>query len=147
MKVRDSSGKIKKVVLQANDSIPVNGIIEFDGDVVPEGFEKVEEYSRSSASVNSNNLSSVERNECLKYGKIVIFYFTATAKVDLENTAELFSGLPIPIITIRATGVNTGQNNPIRFGIDTKGKIINQYSSSTIKAGNVIEGQIVYISK
>lgn len=89
----------------------------------------------------------MERNECLKYGKIVIFYFTATAKVDLENTAELFSGLPIPIITIRATGVNTGQNNPIRFGIDTKGKIINQYSSSTIKAGNVIEGQIVYISK
>lgn len=36
MKVRDSNGEIKKVVLQANDSIPVNGIIEFDGDVVPE---------------------------------------------------------------------------------------------------------------
>lgn len=36
MKVRDSDGKIKKVVLQANDSIPANGIIDFDGDVVPE---------------------------------------------------------------------------------------------------------------
>ena len=89
----------------------------------------------------------MERNECLKYGKIVIFCFTATAKVDLEDTAKLFSGLPIPIINIRATGINTGQNNPIRFGINTKGKIINQYSPSTIKAGNIIEGQIVYISK
>lgn len=108
---------------------------------------KLEKFSRTVAIVNTNNLGSVERNEFLQYGKIVIFYFTATAKVDLENTAELFSGLPIPIITIRATGVNAGQNNPIRFGINTNGKIINQYSPSTIKAGNVIEGQIVYISK
>ena len=36
MKVRDSNGEIKKVVLQANDSIPQNTIIDFDGDVVPE---------------------------------------------------------------------------------------------------------------
>ena len=43
MKVRNSNGEIKKVVLQANDSIPANGIIDFDGDVVPEGYEKVED--------------------------------------------------------------------------------------------------------
>lgn len=36
MKVRDSDGKIKKVVLQANDSIPAGTIVEYDGDVVPE---------------------------------------------------------------------------------------------------------------
>lgn len=36
MKVRNSKGEIKKVVLQANDSIPQNAIIDFDGDVVPE---------------------------------------------------------------------------------------------------------------
>mgnify|MGYP004665353649 CR=1 FL=1 len=147
MKVRNSKGELKELVIKANDSIPQNAIIDFDGDVVPEGYEKVEEYSRSSASVNSSNLSSVERNECLKFGKIVVFYFTATAKVDLENTAELFFGLPIPVINIRAIGVNAGQNNPIRFGINTEGKILNQYSQATIKAGNVIEGQIVYISK
>ena len=43
MKVRDSNGEIKKVVLQANDSIPANAIIDFDGDVVPEGYEQVED--------------------------------------------------------------------------------------------------------
>ena len=124
-----------------------NSIYVRNSNGVYEEFIKKEKYSRSSASVNSSNLSSVERNECLKFGKIVVFYFTATAKVDLENTAELFFGLPIPVINIRAIGVNAGQNNPIRFGINTEGKILNQYSPSTIKAGNVIEGQIVYISK
>lgn len=43
MKVRNSNGEIKKVVLQANDSIPAGSVIDFDGDVVPEGYEKVEE--------------------------------------------------------------------------------------------------------
>lgn len=36
MKVRDSNGEIKKVVLQANDSIPAGTIVDYDGDVVPE---------------------------------------------------------------------------------------------------------------
>ena len=43
MKVRDSNGEIKKVVLQANDSIPAGSVIDFDGNVVPEGYEKVED--------------------------------------------------------------------------------------------------------
>ncbi len=43
MKVKDLNGEIKKVVLQANDSIPQNAIVEYDGDVVPEGYEQVED--------------------------------------------------------------------------------------------------------
>lgn len=43
MKVRNSKGELKELVIKANDSIPENGIIEFDGDVVPEGYEQVEE--------------------------------------------------------------------------------------------------------
>ena len=35
MKVRNSKGEIKELVIKANDSIPANGIIDFDGDVVP----------------------------------------------------------------------------------------------------------------
>lgn len=42
MKVR-SNGELKELVIKANDSIPANGIIDFDGDVVPEGYEKVED--------------------------------------------------------------------------------------------------------
>ena len=43
MKVRNSKGEIKELVIKANDSIPANGIIDFDGDVVPEGYEKAED--------------------------------------------------------------------------------------------------------
>ena len=43
MKVRNSKGELKELVIKANDSIPANGIIDFDGDVVPEGYEKVED--------------------------------------------------------------------------------------------------------
>lgn len=43
MKVRNSKGELKELVIKANDSIPQNAIIDFDGDVVPEGYEKVED--------------------------------------------------------------------------------------------------------
>ena len=41
MKIKNSKGELKEVVIKANDSIPQNAIIEYDGDVVPEGYEQV----------------------------------------------------------------------------------------------------------
>lgn len=43
MKVRNSKGELKELVIKANDSIPAGSVIDFDGDVVPEGYEKVED--------------------------------------------------------------------------------------------------------
>ena len=43
MKVRNSKGELKEIVIKANDSIPAGSVIDFDGDVVPEGYEKVED--------------------------------------------------------------------------------------------------------
>lgn len=43
MKVRNSKGELKELVIKANDSIPAGTIVDFDGDVVPEGYEKVED--------------------------------------------------------------------------------------------------------
>lgn len=43
MKVRNSKGELKELVIRANDSIPANSVIEYEGDVVPEGYEKVED--------------------------------------------------------------------------------------------------------
>lgn len=42
MKVR-SNGKLKELVIKANDSIPAGAIVDFEGDVVPEGYEQVED--------------------------------------------------------------------------------------------------------
>lgn len=43
MKARNSKGELKELVIKANDSIPAGSVIEFDGDVVPEGYEKAED--------------------------------------------------------------------------------------------------------
>jgi hypothetical protein len=43
MKVRNSNGELKELVIKANDSIPAGSVIEFDGNVVPEGYEQVED--------------------------------------------------------------------------------------------------------
>ena len=43
MKVRNSNGELKELVIKANDSIPAGSVIDFEGDVVPEGYEKVED--------------------------------------------------------------------------------------------------------
>lgn len=43
MKVRNSKGELKELVIKANDSIPAGSVIDFDGDVVPEGYEQVED--------------------------------------------------------------------------------------------------------
>lgn len=43
MKVRNSKGELKELVIKANDSIPAGTVIDFEGDVVPEGYEQVED--------------------------------------------------------------------------------------------------------
>ena len=43
MKVRNSKGELKEIVIKANDSIPAGSVIDFDWDVVPEGYEKAED--------------------------------------------------------------------------------------------------------
>ena len=43
MKVRNSKGELKEIVIKANDSIPAGAIVDFEGDVVPEGYEQVED--------------------------------------------------------------------------------------------------------
>lgn len=43
MKVRNSKGELKEIVIKANDSIPAGSVIDFEGDVVPEGYEKAED--------------------------------------------------------------------------------------------------------
>lgn len=74
MKVRNSNGEIKKVVLQANDSIPAGSVIDFEGDVVPEGYEKVEDMTLEK--VNSINYYAWFSIFCARHdGSNLIVFF------------------------------------------------------------------------
>lgn len=79
MKVRDSNGEIKKVVLQANDSIPAGAIVDFEGDVVPEGYEKVEDDIVNTLKGNETN--KVPSVNCIN-----------TALGSLANAKVIWSG-------------------------------------------------------
>lgn len=66
MKVKNSKGEIKEVVIKANDSIPAGAIVDFDGDVVPEGYEQVEdeiEDKINSLSTNKINYKTASWNK------------------------------------------------------------------------------------
>lgn len=60
MKVRNSKGELKELVIKANDSIPAGSVIDFEGDVVPEGYEKVEDEVILYENQDGNNGYEIE---------------------------------------------------------------------------------------
>jgi hypothetical protein len=60
MKVRNSNGELKELVIKANDSIPAGSVIDFEGDVVPEGYEKVEDEVILYENQDGNNGYEIE---------------------------------------------------------------------------------------
>lgn len=73
MKVKNSKGELKEVVIKANDSIPQNAIIEYDGDIVPEGYEQVEDMTLKK--VNSINYDAWFSIFCARYdgSNLIVF--------------------------------------------------------------------------
>ena len=65
MKVRNSNGELKELVIKANDSIPAGSVIEFDGDVVPEGYEKVKRICKHLGTVNNKDEVITLKNDKL----------------------------------------------------------------------------------
>lgn len=66
MKVKNSKGELKEVIIKTNDSIPAGAIVDFDGDVVPEGYEQVEneiEDKINSLSTNKINYKTASWNK------------------------------------------------------------------------------------
>lgn len=98
-------------------------------------------------SVNTEYISNVEHNHWERSGNVVSYAFTMTVKGTWSSTTIFVSGLPRPKQFIRGMGViASGSGSIFRFGIGTEGNLLNQYSVTTPSVGNVIEGQITYIT-
>ena len=78
MKVRDSNGELKEVVIKTNDSIPAGSVIDFDGDVVPEGYEQVEDKGEVYSSSFTNSTLTKYEHKISNIEKII--KATSTAK-------------------------------------------------------------------
>lgn len=45
MKYKDEQGNWKELSVKAADTLPVGTIVDYDGDTVPDGYEKVDDFS------------------------------------------------------------------------------------------------------
>lgn len=111
-------------------------------------FENATEVITGTGTVNSTYISGVENNHWERVGKVVTYAFTMTANGTWGTTTEFITGLPKPVANTRFLGVNASNGNApvMRFIIGTNGTIQNAYSQATPEAGQVIEGQITYIT-
>lgn len=76
MKVRNSKGELKELVIKANDSIPANSVIEYEGDVVPEGYEKVEDEVILYENQDGNDSYEIDLSDTVtNYSELEIYGF------------------------------------------------------------------------
>lgn len=156
MKVRNSKGEIKKVVLQANDSIPAGAIVDFDGDVVPEGYEQVEDviekrimelekYETGSANIEVET-SDVQLNYYHKVGKVCTFCVEIRLAQDLNANAsvKILSGLPNPKTGVRFVAYH-GSDKVCRLFL-SNGNISLWYNSNKILSGDYLNIFVTYIT-
>lgn len=111
-------------------------------------IDSINEITTGTGTVNNTYISNVENNHWERVGKVVSYAFTMTANGTWGTTTGFITGLPKPVANTRFLGVNASNANApvMRFIIGTNGAIQNAYSQATPEAGQVIEGQITYIT-
>lgn len=85
-------------LVQQMTGIPQDGVIAFDGDVIPEGYEEVEAFNIYKATRDDTYLTRGSL-EVTQYGKIVILTFRDIEfKISMmgSNDATLFTDIPTP---------------------------------------------------
>ena len=98
------------------------------------------------ATVNNTYISSVEYNHYEKYGRVVSYSFTMTVKGSWSTTTQFLSGLPKAQRDTRFIGLNTSNQQIMRFAIDNNGNITSAFSYAAPDANQVIEGHVTYIA-
>ena len=87
---------------------------------------------------SNSAISNVERSTVTKFGKVCFVDLTFTTSSDIsDSTAELFKGLPHAWhSTQRVYGFNKlAVSKPIILCVTTDGKLLNQWTSGGIPAG------------
>ena len=112
MKVRNSNGELKELVIKANDSIPANGIIDFDGDVVPEGYEQVEDEVEK-------RIAALENKDFLKLKPAGVNDFNDIKTTGLYYLIGMTDNVPVPASQIYQAIVIIRDDYGHQIAIDT----------------------------
>lgn len=103
-------------------------------------------YTTGTGTTSTTYVDTAENNHYEKNRNVISYSFTITVKGTWDASTTFISGLPRPVANVRFVGINTARNIPFRVGLYADGTIRNAYSQTTPQAGDVLEGQITYIT-
>lgn len=110
-------------------------------------YTNITGVSTGTATIDNTYISNAENNHYEKYGRVVSYSFTMTVTGSWSVTTQFLSGLPKPVASeVRFAGINTSNNTPLRFRINTNGNVSNAWSYTTPSSGHIIEGNVCYIT-
>ena len=112
MKVRNSKGEIKELVIKANDSIPAGSVIDFDGDVVPEGYEQVEDEVEK-------RIAALENKDFLKSKPAGVNDFNDIKTTGLYYLTGMTDNIPVSASQIYQAIVIIREDYGHQIAIDT----------------------------
>jgi hypothetical protein len=143
MKVRNSKGELKELVIKANDSIPANGIIDFDGDIVPEGFEKVEDETETKITELGNNIQDLQ-NKYNSFIKPIELGFGSSNQLTKKFT---LTKRGCAFISIMPNGYQTGEAYILYFNSkDTLTKVYQLLGDTRTLTFNISDGILTITS-
>lgn len=134
----------KEMNVKVSDTLPIGSVVEYDGEVVPSGWEEVGETTYN-LTFNSDYIYNTDLSYiCVKIGNVVILniYTLGFKSADYAEINEvLISGLPKPIAPIPFSmyGSVEAEGDTGRFKLNDNGQItswywnISQYGSSANK--------------
>ena len=109
-------------------------------------YTNITGVSTGTATIDTSYINSASTNSWERQGRVVSYHFTMKTKGTWNYTTQFLSGLPKPMAYLRFIGLDTSNNSPMRFQIDTNGNVSNAWSTNSPTEGHIIEGDVCYIT-
>ena len=140
------NGEKKQMIVKVGDTSPLGLVADYDGSVVPDGWEEVDDTSYVLTDLPSQT-SGTNSYTLYKIGKVIYFNCNLIWKTTITaNTWETWGKLPTDIkpstnIQCSVTIINGDTGNAMGYGyarIDTDGNL--KIRSNTAYSGNSVGG-------
>lgn len=144
MKYRDPvTGEFKDITVKVADTLPVGTIVEYDGDVIPSGWEEVNGIS--TITVNDVNFIKIGRLVQVKYAKWEPITWPGFGNTKICDIPEGYRPCIIFLSPALAKDSKNDYTSQLSFNCDKNALYINNGAGAYTSAG--IYGSFCYITR